>query len=705
MQQSFYSSISGASTHQKGIETWANNIANVNTAGFRYDTVEFKSLISDSLRNNGQVSSGTIDKKVFGVTAAQVRTNFSQAPIVQTDNEFDLSINGAGFFIVGDKEGNLKYTRDGSFTKNRNGYLVNSSGYYLYGVDLNKVQDNILIPNKSNDELNTQKLTNLKRIKIPGGTIYKPTQTTNMDMAVNLNSRNNIKSLDKAYSGLLYNNNEELITSRPLAEFINIKNGDKLQINTNAKQGKSYIYGTDFTNIKELQSNIIKNREDISLDMKDGKITIINISGETLNIDYEGSSDEIKNALSLQNTVLGKDSKLPLAPLTQRQQYNTNFNAMYAKNEFPINIKKGDEIYIKLNGKTHTMVYGSSDGFQLGNKKIPKEDSFITIKDFIDKLEKKANLEVFMENGRIKIKNKSFATAKLGITSSNAKLIADMGLAPQSTLASNASISSYSFGVSTYTNTINVYDKAGKKYNVRSHYIAQASIRTNSREKWYTSFSLYDGQKLISDHNIHGSMEFSNKGAIVSTSSFNPDNGVIKEVDKLKLDFLDNKPISINLKSDGNGKTSTNLKYIDSSIAGNTIDGNRQGIINGVAINDQGNIIISFSNQIQETYGRVGLVDFINKNGLKKSGNNMFEESYIVSKEGIRYPASGGASILWDEDGNTSSNVGQRSIETSNVDLTKGLTQLIVMQRSFSANSKAISTSDEMIQQAINLKS
>ena len=706
MQQSFYTSLSGASTHQKGLGTWANNIANVNTAGFRYDTVEFKSLVSESIRNNGQISSSTIDTKAFGVTAVPSRTNFAQSSIVNTDNEFDLSINGGGFFVVGDEAGNLKYTRDGSFTKNKDGYLLNSAGYYLYGVDLDKVKENIFIPNKTNEALSENNIKKFKKIKIPNGTIYKPEQTTKVDMAVNLNSKQNIKSLDKAYSGLLYDNDEEIITSRTLSEFIDIKDGDILQINTNKQQGKAYVYGKDFTSIQELQSKITQNREDISLTMQNGRMTVNNISGENLTLDYTGSSDEVKNALSLQDgSVVGKDGQLPLAPLTQKQQYNTNFNTIYAKNEFLLTIKKGDDISVKIDGTTHKMVYGPSDGFKFGDVDIPKEDAFLTIKDFIDKLEEKTNLEIFMDDGRLKFKNKESSSIDVSVSSSNNKLISDLGITPKVTLAPFTSISSNPLGVATYTNTLNVYDQTGKKYNIRSHYVAQSSIQSDGREKWHTSFSLYNGSKLVSNHNVHGSIEFNSKGAIVSTSLVNPQDGTSKEVDKVNIDFPGNKPMTINLKDDGSGQPSTNLKYLDSTVSKSNIDGNQQGLINGIVINGEGKIIISFTNQAQEVYGRVGLADFINKNGLQKSGNNMFEESYVADKQGIKYPASGGAYVLWDKDGNTVSNIGQRSIETSNVDLTKGLTQLIVMQRSFSANSKAISTSDEMIQQAINLKS
>lgn len=704
MQQSFYTSLSGASTHQKGLDTWANNIANINTSGFRSDTTEFKSLVTDFVRNGGQIKSASVNKKGFGVTYLPSRTNFSQAAIVNTDGEFDLSIKGAGFFVVGDAAGNLRYTRDGSFIKSRDGYLVNSSGYFLYGVDLEKITDNVFTPNQSDAQLNTDKVSDFKRLKVLNGTIYQPKQTTNLNLAINLNSGNKIKSIKHAYSDMLYDKSERFLYNRPLTEFINIKDGDKFQINTDTQQGIAYTYGTDFKNLDDLKKLILRNREDIRLEIDNDTIAIVNVSGNRLNVNYEGSSEGLKNALSLETDVIGKDAHLSLAPLYQRQEYETDFNGLFAKNKSQIRITKGDNIDIEVNGVTHTMVYGGHDEFKMGNKTIPKEDSFLTIGDFIDKLEKKTNLEVSMKNGRLKFKNISSTAMDINISSSDTNLISDLGLQSTSTISPGSSVSSYSFGVSTHTKVVNVFDQTGKKYNVKFHYVAQAPLESSQDEKWHVSFSLYDGNKLISDKNTYGIVKFSDT-AEVSTILFNPEDNTRTEIDSFSLEFPNNEKISVNLKNDNNGKSSTNVKYLDSSIISKDINGNQQGTMDGVIISEQGKVIINFSNQQQEIYGRVGLVDFVNKNGLRKTGNNMFEESYAVSRDGIKYPASGGANIIWDKNGRISSNIGQRSLETSNVDLTKGLTQLIVMQRSFSANSKAISTSDEMVQQAINLKS
>ena len=240
---------------------------------------------------------------------------------------------------------------------------------------------------------------------------------------------------------------------------------------------------------------------------------------------------------------------------------------------------------------------------------------------------------------------------------------------------------------------------------MRTFFVSQGLITTDSNEKWHTSIGLYDGEKLLLDKLSNGTIDFDDKNVEAHTKKFDAGNNSYTKIDAFTVEFPGNKDLSINLLDDGEAAKTTNLKYITSSVTKSNIDGNQEGKLAGVTIDDQGQIKMTFSNKRDDIYGRIGIVDFINKNGLKKVGNNLFKEGYVVNKEGITYPSSGGAYVIWDKNGLLSTSVGQKTLETSNTDLTKGLTQLIVMQRSFSANSKAISTSDEMMQQAINLKS
>ena len=130
MNSSFYIALGGMKTQQFGIDTWGNNISNINTAGFRSSTPEFSTLMSSTsgdLGGSGQndVGMGTADQTTS--------LNFTQGTIQNTDREFDLALQGQGFFGVQDAQGNMNYTRDGSMYVNANGYLVDQNGNFILG--------------------------------------------------------------------------------------------------------------------------------------------------------------------------------------------------------------------------------------------------------------------------------------------------------------------------------------------------------------------------------------------------------------------------------------------------------------------------------------------------------------------------------------------------------------------------------------------
>jgi len=109
-----------------------------------------------------------------------------------------------------------------------------------------------------------------------------------------------------------------------------------------------------------------------------------------------------------------------------------------------------------------------------------------------------------------------------------------------------------------------------------------------------------------------------------------------------------------------------------------------------------GNIQASFSNGKTIPISKVAIYHFRNEEGLEKLGNSTFKESVN----------SGKAKFFKDKDGNTLeiSSIKNNKIEMSNLNLTTALTDLIVMQKAYDASSKSITTSDQMIQNAINMK-
>jgi flagellar hook protein FlgE len=130
MLLSFDSGVSALEQFQVGLNTIANNIANVNTTGFKSSTVDFADTLSQTLGSNAAGS----EQVGNGVTTSAITTNFSSGSYSVTNNPSDLGIQGNGFFLVKDPTTGATYaTRDGQFTKDNNGYLLTSNGMRLQG--------------------------------------------------------------------------------------------------------------------------------------------------------------------------------------------------------------------------------------------------------------------------------------------------------------------------------------------------------------------------------------------------------------------------------------------------------------------------------------------------------------------------------------------------------------------------------------------
>jgi flagellar hook protein FlgE len=136
MLRSLFSAISGLQAHQTKMDTVGNNIANVNTVGYKSSTTVFEDTLSQVLRNGSAptgTAGGTNPAQVgLGVKVAEITTNFSQGSTQSTGRSSDFMINGDGFFVT--KSGNQQlYTRAGSFDFDGTGRLVTPDGSLLQG--------------------------------------------------------------------------------------------------------------------------------------------------------------------------------------------------------------------------------------------------------------------------------------------------------------------------------------------------------------------------------------------------------------------------------------------------------------------------------------------------------------------------------------------------------------------------------------------
>jgi flagellar basal-body rod protein FlgG len=127
----------GMSAQQLNVETIANNIANANTTGFKRSRAEFTDLLYQIVRSSS-VPSASGESVIpegaelgLGTRLSSIRNINLQGPISSTGNELDVALNGDGWFQVRNVDGELAYTRSGSFNKDANGQIVTGDGLLL----------------------------------------------------------------------------------------------------------------------------------------------------------------------------------------------------------------------------------------------------------------------------------------------------------------------------------------------------------------------------------------------------------------------------------------------------------------------------------------------------------------------------------------------------------------------------------------------
>lgn len=136
MIRSLYSAATGMEAMDFNMATISNNLANVNTTGFKRSRADFQDLMYQTLRMVGTLSEAgnqvpTGIQLGLGVKPAAVQKIFLQGDFVQTQNELDIAISGKGFFQVTLPDGSIAYTRAGAFKLDNTGAVVNSDGYSI----------------------------------------------------------------------------------------------------------------------------------------------------------------------------------------------------------------------------------------------------------------------------------------------------------------------------------------------------------------------------------------------------------------------------------------------------------------------------------------------------------------------------------------------------------------------------------------------
>ncbi len=137
MIRALHTSATGMAAQESNVNTISNNIANVNTTGFKKARTEFDDLLYETVQEAGAKSSGNTEYNVghqvgSGAKVSATRKIHSQGSPQMTNNPYDMMVNGEGFFGIVGPNGDMKYTRDGSFNVDAQGNLVSRAGHRVF---------------------------------------------------------------------------------------------------------------------------------------------------------------------------------------------------------------------------------------------------------------------------------------------------------------------------------------------------------------------------------------------------------------------------------------------------------------------------------------------------------------------------------------------------------------------------------------------
>lgn len=168
MLTAFSTALSGLDAESTAISVVGNNLANLNTNGFKASTVVFSDLLSQT------IDAGETTQVGMGVQQPVTQTSFSQGSTTATTDTLDAAISGQGFFVIKAAGGQTEYTRDGDLTTDAQGNLITATGEYLQGWNAVNGTTTASGP--------------ISNIAVPTGTLQPATATSNMSLSMNLDS-------------------------------------------------------------------------------------------------------------------------------------------------------------------------------------------------------------------------------------------------------------------------------------------------------------------------------------------------------------------------------------------------------------------------------------------------------------------------------------------------------------------------------------
>ncbi|EOA0700362.1 flagellar hook protein FlgE [Campylobacter coli] len=245
--------------------------------------------------------------------------------------------------------------------------------------------------------------------------------------------------------------------------------------------------------------------------------------------------------------------------------------------------------------------------------------------------------------------------------------------------------------LSAFSAGLEIYDSLGSKHTLEVQFVKQSTTQDGGNE-WQMIIRVPEPAEINTTGEgptniIVGTARFNNDGSLASytprTINFSPNNGAAPN-QQIKLSF--------GTSGSNDGLVSSNSA---STLTGQATDGYTSGNLkpDAIRVDDKGNILGEFTNGKTFAVAKIAMASVANNSGLEEIGGNLFKVTANSGNIVVGEAGTGGRGEM-----KTS------ALEMSNVDLSRSLTELIIIQRGYQANSKTISTSDQMLQTLIQLK-
>lgn len=679
MMRSMFSGVSGLKGHQTRMDVIGNNIANVNTTGFKASRVTFADMISQNLSGASapQGTIGGVNPKQIGLGMSVASTDllYTNGSVQSTGKNTDIAISrGDGLFVV--SRGNEKYyTRNGAFEFDAQGNLtIPSTGLYVQGYMAN----NGVISNGG---------ANTTNIQVPAGKSMKATTTTTASFTKNLNATtpgyevaNTLVRYADGTTGTVssYTPTEQgsyVLTVEKDGKTNKIRIANSAPAQTVGSAPTGTLYTSTISSITAKTGGTVDLKLDVdtsnpSSPLKIGTATTVNHTGLTT------GTYALGDMYTISGTIDGAVTQPGTPPTVKLTLKDTNFATgnvdVVVPNPTSFTYKVGDKYTGQLKISKVTGNVGATVTTADGNRAELTATKVVA---------NATDTYAYTPTGNTTTDGTITAITRESTYTYGGKTVSSVTLNTKTGTSVDGLVGkSYAAGDTFYpsfTSLITVYDSLGKSHSV------PVVFTKSSNNTWTLSLGTGGDTYNITEEDgttttvalSKTDLKFDATGAYVSGSAslnMTYTNGAAAQQLTMNLAAL--------------------TQYSGTSTAAGTTDGNAAGTLSKVEIDSAGVITGTYTNGVRQKEAQIAMAQFNNPSGLTKMGGNLYQES---NNSGTR--TISGASDIGSE-------LTTSALEMSNVDIADQFSDMIITQRGFQSNSKIITVSDEMLETLINMK-